>query len=620
MKVRFCAGPRVFFFLLVLCPLVLAASQSKKKEDPWVSMEERVKIWDKVVAKELGLPLPLRDPKPYTVSTDGLEATFEKGGDRWTIIGANSPIVNPTVYPKDWPVKGNDFEVLVIPEPITNYKILPFTEKIENAVRSDTISIAGAADSYEPASFVIRSGDIDLRDVMVEVTDLQAEIKGKDGRMKKAVIPKKNIDIRVVKCWYQAGGQLNDTNHKTLKPELLLHDDGLVKVDYETQVELLRNYEKIRDAEKLKPFAVPGRENKQVWLTAHVTQQLLPGKYSGFIRVVVDGQREKKIGLEVEVLPLTLPEPMLDYALYYEGYLVDDKEIHVEARRKSEKQMLFDLEDMKAHGLTNATLWHEVNSDVTKWDDDWQRLRRTLELRKKVGWGTRPLLYLDWHDTFKENLPMYRKKVQKIISIARSYGISDVYIYGMDERRGTELAALRPLYGMVHAAGARNFVAITEGDFLLYASDVVDIPVFWGIPGIHIKKVASINKKGIRVWKYSQPQAGLEEPETYRENYGIGLLANGFSGACDYQYQRGSWNDFADPNGRMNTMAYPTVSSPVSTIEWEGWREGVNDVRYLTALKNRNMLSSEWLKKKCSPDSSECRNNAIKALMAHDSR
>lgn len=114
--------------------MFLAGSAEKKKVDPWVSKNERVKIWDEVVAKELHLRLPLNQPKPYTISETGLEATFEKDGAKWTIIGANAPIVNPTVYPKDWPVKGKDSKILVIPEPITNYKILPFTENIENAV------------------------------------------------------------------------------------------------------------------------------------------------------------------------------------------------------------------------------------------------------------------------------------------------------------------------------------------------------------------------------------------------------------------------------------------------------------------------------------------------------
>lgn len=600
--------PFIFKTILILIlslslPLVISGDE-KKKIDFWLPMEERIKTWDAIAGKG-----------NYTISENGLEATFEKDGAKWTIIGANAPIVNPTVYPKDWPVKGKDFEVLVIPEPITNYKILPFTEKIENAVKSDTISITAAKDSYEPASFVIRSGDVDLKDMMIEVTDLKAKVKGKNGRIRTAIIPKENIDIRVVKCWYQAGDQLHDTKNKILKPELLLHEDGLVRIDYDKQVVLLRNYERIQDADNLKTFSVPKRQNKQIWLTVHIPEKLHHGKYSGIVRVLVKGKIKKELGLDAEVLPFALPQPMLDYALFYEGYLAGIEEPKIDSRQKTLEQMRYELRDMAAHGLTNATLWHEVNRDIAKWVDDWELLKLTLDLRQEIGWGAMPLLYLDWRNTFKEDTVVYKKKVEKIISVAKSYGINEVYIYGVDEKRGVELFALRSLYQTVREAGAKNFVAITESDFLSRASDLIDIPIFWGIPGIHIKKMDSIKKQGIKVWKYSQPQAGLEDPETYRHNYGIKLLANGFSGACNYQYQRGAWNDFADPRGRMNTMAYPTITKPIPTVEWEGWRVAVNDIRYITLLKKKNLLREDWLKGKCLADINDCRKSAIRILI-----
>lgn len=31
-------------------------------------------------------------------------------------------------------------------------------------------------------------------------------------------------------------------------------------------------------------------------------------------------------------------------------------------------------------------------------------------------------------------------------------------------------------------------------------------------------------------------------------------------------------------------MSYPTRSRPIRTLQWEGWREGIDDVRYLTML------------------------------------
>lgn len=35
-----------------------------------------------------------------------------------------------------------------------------------------------------------------------------------------------------------------------------------------------------------------------------------------------------------------------------------------------------------------------------------------------------------------------------------------------------------------------------------------------------------------------------------------------------------------------SVKAYPTIDGVIDTIQWEGFREGINDVRYLTTLNN----------------------------------
>jgi hypothetical protein len=58
----------------------------------------------------------------------------------------------------------------------------------------------------------------------------------------------------------------------------------------------------------------------------------------------------------------------------------------------------------------------------------------------------------------------------------------------------------------------------------------------------------------------------------------------------DYAYQHGFghvWNDFDDPTYRDHVFAYPTFHGVIGTIQWEGFREGVDDVRYLATLLKR---------------------------------
>lgn len=94
---------------------------------------------------------------------------------------------------------------------------------------------------------------------------------------------------------------------------------------------------------------------------------------------------------------------------------------------------------------------------------------------------------------------------------------------------------------------------------------------------------------GHQVFNYANPQVGVENPEAYRRNYGLLLWQNDYDGAMDYAYQHsfGSiWNDF-DGKYRDHVFAYPTTNGVIDTIAWEGFREGVDDVRYVTTLQNR---------------------------------
>jgi len=60
-----------------------------------------------------------------------------------------------------------------------------------------------------------------------------------------------------------------------------------------------------------------------------------------------------------------------------------------------------------------------------------------------------------------------------------------------------------------------------------------------------------------------------------------------------YQHQEGQsiWNDFDSKDYfygiayRDFVFAYPTSNGVIDTIQWEGWREGVDDTRYLASLK-----------------------------------
>ena len=112
-----------------------------------------------------------------------------------------------------------NIKIYVTP-PITETKIIP-TSVISPAYLSNTIFINASPGEYEPASFTIKTLD-GIPDLVIEPTSLI----GADGN-----IPAENIDIKVVKCWWQASASTINTDGRFLIPELLLNDNSLVYID-----------------------------------------------------------------------------------------------------------------------------------------------------------------------------------------------------------------------------------------------------------------------------------------------------------------------------------------------------------------------------------------------------
>ena len=109
--------------------------------------------------------------------------------------------------------------------PMSDVMRLPDAEPTDGK-KGGVVRIVAAHDEYEPGSFVVRS-DTDLGKVRLALS----ELKGPDG----AVFPKDDLDLKVVKVWYQNGNgwfsYFGDTGGFKLCPELLLNDEDLIRVD-----------------------------------------------------------------------------------------------------------------------------------------------------------------------------------------------------------------------------------------------------------------------------------------------------------------------------------------------------------------------------------------------------
>jgi hypothetical protein len=228
-------------------------------------------------------------------------------------------------------------EVLIhVVQPLSGQQILPNTFPLPGKP-DGVIDIVACRGEYEPASFAVYPLVRDIAGLLVEGTDLI----GSPG-----TISRDNLDIRIVKAWFQGGGGWETIDQSrlgrsaTLVPELLLKDDRLVKVDHEAKHneirldftgatryvstnDLAHTKERliipahtfpVRDATQLQPVDIPRHEARQFWITIHIPTTAVAGNYTGQILLKENGTIIRSVDLRVTVLPFDLVKPDLTYS------------------------------------------------------------------------------------------------------------------------------------------------------------------------------------------------------------------------------------------------------------------------------------------------------------------
>ena len=455
-----------------------------------------------------------------------------------------------------------------------------------------TLRCAGCRGEYESVSvgaFALEN----VKGLRVTVGDL----KGPAG-----TIPADAVDVHVVKSWYQAGKEIwdaKDDKNKMYVPELLLKDDRLVRVDRKAQQNYLRstapdgteqyllcsgptsdNLKDVRpiDADSLLPVDIVANSFKQFWLTVHIPEDAAAGSYEGTVSFTTESG-SAAMPLTVAVHPFDLQPSRVIYSIYYRAMLSEDGEPTIGSELKSERQYRVEMADFKAHGVLYPT-------NYQGWDE--KLLPRVMEIRREVGMPGGPFYNLGQNTgstTDPAKLGALRADVKRWIEFCKPFGYDTVYFYGVDEATGDRLKAQRASWKAVQDAGGKTFVACYEKTFETMGN-LLDCAVLARRPSPEEAE----KWHGVRsqIFCYAYPQVGNEEPETYRRNFGLVLWKAGYDGAMDYAYQHGFnhvWNDFDYPTYRDHNFTYPTVNGIVGTIQWEGFREAVDDVRYVTTLE-----------------------------------
>jgi hypothetical protein len=475
-------------------------------------------------------------------------------------------------------------------EPSTLLKVLPFNYDIP-AAPGNQISITACRDQFESSSFIITS-QIYQSGIGITVSNLSSA-EGKS-------IPADAMDVRLVKAWYQAEDSevyIRHPESRFLTPELLLKDDNLVKVDYVNKINYLNvtingvqqyidisnpsgtfpSNAQFQDATTLQPFSLATNENKQVWLTLHIPAGTPSGDYFGDITLTSSSGSPVLMNVKVTVLPFDLEPAPLEYALFYKGGVTSDAQPGISMTYKTPAQYAMEMKNMQEHGIAYPTFSQK----------DWSLWGNALTLRQQAGLPNDHIYVVEWqtgNPTDAAGLATLQHGIGVVKDLNAPFGYEDTYIYGIDEAQGDLLRSERTAWEATHESGVKVF-ASSYNDAVDIAGGLLDVAVLGG--PLNRGQAAAWHSHGKRVLSYDNPQAGVENPELYRKNYGFALWNARYDGSMDYAYQHEAgalWNDFDSVNFRDLVFAYPTSNGVIDTIQWEGWREGVDDTRYLATL------------------------------------
>ena len=451
---------------------------------------------------------------------------------------------------------------------------------------------------YEPASFVLRA-DKSREAITIEASAL-SDAAGN-------ALAGAEVDIRVVKAWYQRSfGGYAPSRYKFMTSELLVYDDELIRVADKTNYLRLTNGDEreisatnnlkgaltpdidefpVRDATELQPISLADGESRQFWVTVRVPDDASPGDYAGNISIMQGEEQLVALPLTVEVLPFRLARPILEYGIYYRGQLDKQRpDGSVSSEVKSKAQMLADFRNLAAHGIDNPIIYQSWRSG---------QLEDVLKLRQAAGLQAENLYTLSVNIVPNNDgviTSRLGEQVQEVILLAEDYDYTQVYFYARDEARGEDLLYQVPFWNQVRRYGGKIMAAgwpqtaMYPGNFNTTGGEE-DLYVSLGT--LSRAEAERWHGKGRRIFSYQNPTGGYELPLSWRRNYGLLLWQKDYDGAFPYAWQHSfgdGWNDFDHHRYRDHMFTYPAVDKPIDTVQWEAFREGVDDVRYLSTL------------------------------------
>lgn len=406
-----------------------------------------------------------------------------------------------------------------------------------------------------------------------------------------------SVDIYIVKVWEQAGIALYQAERMNV-PELLLKDDRVRLMDgYRRHfkrkrhlIEPLRLYEppKVRLKGHAATSLIAG-QSKQIFVKIRIPTDTTAGAYHGAIEITLSRGMKRRLNISLDVLPIHLAEPKQDLIMAYKGCLSWQNRQHFVPADIFKAQ----LTDIYETGFRSLA----IN------EFDTESAQHAIDIAEAIGFDR----YILFSPASIDRDKLRFRKLTPIFFISDEI---DAHIHYRSCEAVGDVDEVK--HHMHNLARSRNFsdsklctVLNQAAAVELYKNNEIGpVPQILSFSLPHNKDFFFFRKQfeALRTQKtYYYWPAHMEKPDLHRVLTGLYLWKSEADGVQPYCYQHlpkypfSPFNDFdewepvsdfgEEPRSFKDHMStYPSKFGPIPTLQWQGMREGINDLKYLTTL------------------------------------
>jgi hypothetical protein len=362
------------------------------------------------------------------------------------------------------------------------------------------------------------------------------------------------------------------------------------------------------------PESVKAGQLRQLVVTVKVPDDTPAGVYSGTLAVRGNGTAVASLPVTLRVAACKLDPTRRRIGPYYG------------IRGVSPEQKRIEMQDLKEHGC-NMLLWHEHvwynKPGEGRPEFIIGNIREAIEIQKEAGLGPpfivdpSPLRAADVAGIKREMTPEYAQAVlaskefrriygegiRQLQALEKELGAGEFVYTWMDEVLNEGRYAAWEAFAKITRELCDNRIYITFHnrkqepidrmapwmDVRCYHGHTLD---WWQDEGHDWQELADeLKADGDEAWCYYNIREIAVTSEWVRLCNGYWLWRSPLDGHVPWKYYSYGNNPFDDLDSDRHDFAYaaPHSTRPemVSTLEWECFREGADDLRYLETLDNR---------------------------------